>query len=253
MEKPHNLQNDQEIMTSKLDQPIIRRKLSHDVRDRLLAKIESGELACGEKMPSEHEIMALYKVGRPAVREALQFLENLGVISISHGERATVCAIDAETILSQIDFTTKKLLNASSENIKHLREARQTFETGVVRLVAARRSNEDLQKLRSILSEMTDNMNNLTVFLQKDQKFHVTLAEITGNPILIAAAKALFRWLSDWAKTILKAPGLEQLTIDEHGLILSAIEKGDPDLAARMVSDHILRINTLYRKLEEEN
>jgi len=239
-------------MTAKNNQPILRRKLAHDVRDRLLAMIESGELACGDKMPSEHSIMDMYKVGRPAVREALQSLESLGVISISHGERATVCAIDADTILSQIDFTTKQLLNSSTENIKHLREARQTFETGIVRLVAVRRNDEDLDKLRHIFSEMEDNVGNFPKFLKKDQQFHITLAEITGNPILIAAARALFRWLSDWANNILKAPGLEQLTLDEHSQILSAIEKKDPDLAARMVSDHILRINTLYRKLEEE-
>jgi DNA-binding FadR family transcriptional regulator len=97
----------------KYNQPIPRRKLAHEVRDRLLAMIESGDLACGDKMPSEHTIMDMFKVGRPAVREALQSLEGLGVISISHGERATVCAINAETILGQILSAIEKKTRTS--------------------------------------------------------------------------------------------------------------------------------------------
>lgn len=214
--------------------------------------IESGELTSGDKMPSEQEIMEMFKVGRPAVREAMQALENLGVISISQGERARVREIDAETVLDQIDFTTRQLLNSSKENIEYLKEARQTLESGVVRLVAVRRTEEDLTKLRTILDEMEKISGNLPLFLKKDQEFHVALSEITGNPILVAAAHGLFRWLSDWAKGLLKAPGLERLTLEEHRKVLEALQAKDPDLAARYISDHILRINNRYRGLEEE-
>jgi len=213
--------------------------------------IQSGELAFGDKMPSEHSIMEMYKVGRPAVREALQSLESLGVIDINHGERATVRAIDADTILNQIDFTTKQLLNSSSQNIEYLKEARQTFETGIVRLVAVRRTAEDLEKLKSILDEMNDNIGNLPQFLKKDQEFHICLAEITGNPILIAATRGLFRWLSDWGKSLLKAPGLEKLTLEEHTKIYGALVDGNPDLAAQALTDHILRINKMYSQIME--
>lgn len=58
----------------KKHEPIKRRKLSHEVRDRLLDMIQTGELKEGDKMPSEHDLMERYGVGRPAVREALQAL-----------------------------------------------------------------------------------------------------------------------------------------------------------------------------------
>lgn len=233
------------------EQPIQKRKLSHEVRDRLLEMIDSGELISGEKMPSEHEIMDMFKVGRPAVREALQTLENMGVISISQGERATIRAISAETVLEQIDFGTRQLLNSSAENIEYLKEARQTFEAGVVRLVAVRHTEDDLRKLRVILEEMEESIGNLPVFLKKDREFHITLAEITGNPILAAAARGLLRWLSDWAKSLLNAPGLEHLTLEEHRKVYKALEAGEPDLAAQHVSDHILRINNRYQQLND--
>ena len=56
-------------------EPIRRRKLSHEILDRLLARITQGELAAGDHLPSERDLMSQYGVGRPAVREAMQALE----------------------------------------------------------------------------------------------------------------------------------------------------------------------------------
>ena len=56
-------------------EPIRRRKLSHEVLDRLLTRITRGELAAGDHLPSERDLMTLYGVGRPAVREALMSLD----------------------------------------------------------------------------------------------------------------------------------------------------------------------------------
>ena len=49
-------------------EPIRRRKLSHEVLDRLLSRITGGELAAGQHLPSERDLMSQYQVGRPAVR-----------------------------------------------------------------------------------------------------------------------------------------------------------------------------------------
>ena len=54
---------------------IARRKLSHEVLDRLVAAIESGEYSPGSQLPSERELMTRWGVGRPAIREAMQALQ----------------------------------------------------------------------------------------------------------------------------------------------------------------------------------
>jgi DNA-binding FadR family transcriptional regulator len=69
---------------------IQRRKLFHEVADRLQSAILSGALQVGEALPSERELMERYGVGRPAIREALLSLERAGLIVISGGERARV-------------------------------------------------------------------------------------------------------------------------------------------------------------------
>lgn len=77
-------------MTSAPTDPIPRRKLYQEVMDRLIEWIGSGEFAPGDQLPSERELMQRFQVGRPAIREAMQNLDRMGIIVISHGERARV-------------------------------------------------------------------------------------------------------------------------------------------------------------------
>ncbi|TIW41888.1 MAG: GntR family transcriptional regulator, partial [Mesorhizobium sp.] len=79
-------------------EPIVRRKLSDEVFLRLKRLITSGELQPGDDMPSERELMERFEVGRPAIREAMQALSNMGLVAISHGERAKVLQLTAKSI-----------------------------------------------------------------------------------------------------------------------------------------------------------
>jgi DNA-binding FadR family transcriptional regulator len=240
----------------KKHEPIKRRKLSHEIRDRLLDMIQSGELREGDRMPSEHELMERYSVGRPAVREALQTIENMGLISIQHGERAKVKKVTAEDVLVQIDSTARHLLTTSLQNVGHLMEARQVFETGVAILATQRASASCIDKLRQKLETMRKCKGNRVAFLKADREFHITIAEISGNPILQAVSKAMFKWMGeshrDHGRNLLGVPELEDLTLKEHEAIFAHISKGDASGAAKYISEHILRVNKLYSQIAEQ-
>ncbi len=105
-------------------EPIVRRKLSDEVFDRLENMITSGELTPGDEMPSERVLMERFGVGRPAIREAMQSLAKMGLVSISHGERAKVLKLTARSILQQVDPTAKIMLAQSMDTLEHLKSAR---------------------------------------------------------------------------------------------------------------------------------
>ena len=201
-------------------------------------------------MPSERELMERYAVGRPSVREALLTLENMGLISIQHGEKARVKNVTAEDVLGQIDPTTRHFLSSSSQNVQHLREARQVFEAGVAILATQKASSNCIAKLKKKLESMRDTKGNRAEFIKNDIDFHTTIAEISGNPILQAVSTAMFKWLSDshrdYERNLLGVPELEELTLKEHEAIFECISKGDAIGAAKSISDHILRVNKLY-------
>ncbi|HZB62693.1 MAG TPA: GntR family transcriptional regulator, partial [Microvirga sp.] len=130
---------------------IVRRKLSHEVLDRLIGAIEAGEYEPGTQLPSERELMARFGVGRPAIREAMQTLQQMGLIRINHGERARVILPTPETIIDQITGAMLQLLSSNPRGLNDLKEARIFFEVGLARVATQRASREGLEQLRRAL------------------------------------------------------------------------------------------------------
>jgi DNA-binding FadR family transcriptional regulator len=227
---------------------IQRRKLYQDVLDRLMARIESGEIAAGDQLPSERELMEFYGVGRVAVREALQELARSGIVEISHGERARVVVPTARLLIEQIAGGARHLLRMEPKTLDHLKEARLFLEVGMVRMAAQNATAEDVQKLRDRLEIHRASLANLDQFLKRDMEFHREIARISGNPIFPAIVEALFDWASEYYQTIVRAPGAESLTLIEHQKVIEAIERKDQDAAERAVTDHLNRANDLYRQ-----
>ena len=92
--------------------------------------------------------MASFQVGRPAIREALQNLQRMGLIQITHGESARVLAPNARTIIDQITGTAQHILSTSPKTLDDLKDARLFFEVGMARLAAARATPDDARMLQ---------------------------------------------------------------------------------------------------------
>ena len=228
---------------------IQRRKLFQEVLDRLLQRIRSGELAPGDQLPSERDLMAFYGVGRPAVREALQALANSGIVEIAHGERARVVVPTAQLLIAQVAGGAQHLLRSQPDMLAHLKEARVFLETGLARTAAERATADDVARLRRRLDEHRAAMVELDQFLLRDMAFHREIALISGNPIFPAIVEALFHWASEYYQTIVRAPGVESLTLAEHQRIVEAIAAHDADGAATAMREHLTRANALYGRV----
>jgi len=227
--------------------PVRRRKLAEGIEKRLLALIQERALAPGDPLPSERELMRLYGVGRPAVREAMQALQRMGLIVIRHGERARVAEPSIGRMADQMGEIMRHLLVNSPATLEHLKEARITFEMEMARTAARRASEADLQRLRTVLESQSRAREEPLRFLAIDGQFHREIAAASGNPIFAALAESIFQWLMHFHVDMVRKPGFERLTIEEHIAVLAGIEARDPERAARAMSDHLTRANALYR------
>ncbi|SMX51148.1 transcriptional regulator NanR [Actibacterium lipolyticum] len=220
---------------------ITRRKLSDAIFDRLHAMICSGELNAGDPLPSERELMDRWGVGRPAVREAFQALHNMGLITVSHGERSRVNALTPETAVQQLDGIAQTLLSVAPENLDHLKEARKMFEVGLARVAATRRTEKDVADLRDLVQQQTDARADVTAFVAADMAFHARIMAISGNPIISALADAMLKWIFQHHNTLLHWSGNEDTTLAEHTHIVDAIAAGDAEAAAKVMAIHLDR------------
>lgn len=231
---------------SRPSERIVRTKLSDEVFARLKQLIETGELKAGDDMPSERELMERFGVGRPAIREAMQALAGKGLVEISHGERAKVLQVTAESIFRQVDLPAKLMLSGSSDSLEHLKSARIFFERGMVREAAGRATADDLTELRHLLEAQSANIGDSELFIDADMAFHQKIAQISGNPIFAAVSGAMLGWLKSYHTEMLIWTGRENFTLVEHEEIIRTIEKGDADLAEKAMIKHLERSRALY-------
>lgn len=237
-------------MTTEEFSPIPRRKLYQEVLDRLIAQLSNGAYAPGDKLPSERELMRQFGVGRPAIREAMQSLDRMGLITVSHGERARVAVPNARTVIDQVATTARHILHTSPQTLEHLIQARLFFEVGMVQIAASSATDDDIERLRARLDDHRRSLKDLGRFLEMDKLFHREIAAVTGNPIYVAVSQAVFEWLEEFHVELVRAPGAEQITLAEHTAIIEAIAARDPAAAARAMEQHLTRANDLYRRYE---
>jgi len=225
---------------------IIRRKLSDEVLERLLRLISEGNLMPGDAMPSERELMERFGVGRPAIREAMQSLANMGLVSISHGERARVQELTAQAIIRQVDQSAHIMLQRSSDSLDHLKQARLFFERGMVREAAQKATAGDVEDLKSIIAEQRALLGNAAGFMAADMRFHTRIAAISGNPIFVSVSEAMLGWLKAYHTELLLWSGKENFTLAEHTEIVDAIARADADAAESAMVKHLERSSGLY-------
>jgi DNA-binding FadR family transcriptional regulator len=231
---------------SSVSDPIVRRKLSDEVFDRLKTLITAGEMHPGDAMPSERELMERFAVGRPAIREAMQQLSNMGLLTISHGERAKVRQPTAKSIFQQVDAAAHMLLSNSPDSLEYLKDARRFFELGMVREAAIKARKRDIGALRATLDVQRENLGEADAFISADMRLHTQIAAITGNPLFEAVSEAMLGWLKEYHTEMLIWTGKEKFTLAEHEDIIDCIAKHDADAAVRAMIKHLDRSAALY-------
>jgi DNA-binding FadR family transcriptional regulator len=226
--------------------PIVRRKLSDEVFDRLKALITTGELHPGDAMPSERDLMERFGVGRPAIREAMQQLSNMGLLTISHGERARVRQPTAKSLFLQVDDAAHVMLSTSPDSLEHLKVARRFFELGMVREAAVKATDDTILQLRETLERQRQYLGNADAFIAADMQFHTRIAATSGNPLFEAVSEAMLGWLKQYHTEMLIWTGKENITLAEHEEILARIAAHDPDGAEKAMIKHLDRSAALY-------
>ncbi len=232
------------------DKKIVRRKLSDQVLERLREMIVRGELGPGDLMPSERTLMERFGVGRPAVREAMQSMNTLGLISISHGERARVSELSADLMFRQMDMVARMLLSASPDNLEHLKEARRLFEVGMVRIATENATSDDIAELKELIEAQREQLGDPAAFIKGDMAFHIKISALSGNPIFQAVSEAMLNWVFNYHTDLLIWSGQEDVTLGEHQEIVKCIEAKNAEQAAQEMQSHLNRSNGLYRHRE---
>jgi len=207
---------------------VARRSAADDVRDQLIALIDNGQLKVDERLPSELELARNFGVSRPVVREALVSLQALGLITSQSGRGSFVASRRVRAPLLLGRFSPR-----------HLNEVRSYLEIPAARLAAERRTDEQLGRLAGLLARMED-CDDAEERNKYDAEFHISVAEASGNPILVKLVEDLRKILEEHGRAAAAAPNRRPRAAAEHRKIYDAIVRGEGENAAAAMASHSL-------------
>ncbi|MGE3141686.1 MAG: FadR/GntR family transcriptional regulator [Hyphomonadaceae bacterium] len=172
-------------------EPIKTPRAFEVICDQIRARLLSGALKPGMKLPSERELALQFGVSRGAVREAMRTLENAGVVQLHKGSRggAFICESDAMALTGAI----QRLMDSGAFPLEDVTEARVHVMDTIVRLACARGTPEQLHALEQIVdrTEAATREGRSAERLAASRAFYAALAQMTGNAVLVALTDSL--------------------------------------------------------------
>lgn len=204
---------------------------------RLLDYLLSGELAPGQKIPSERQLSEALSAGRSTVREAIKSLSLLGLLDQRVGDGTYLSRSSSDLLPQVIEWG----LLLGEKRIEDLLEARFELEVLLAGWAAERRSGEQLDRLRELAAEMQAAGDDLDRYVQADIAFHLQLAEASGNSVLSAVLSNVQSLLQAWATRVIRTAGETHTSLAMHQPILRAVEKGDAERARKAMTAHMNR------------
>ena len=131
------------------------------------------------------------------------------------------------------------------ESPSELMQARSVLEGAVIALAAARVTRQGLDRVKACLDAMRNDIRRGNTPLEADRRFHVTIAELTGNTLLVRLVGELFdgRHGAITSRMSRRAENARswQTAFEEHDAIFRALELRDPQEAAAAMCGHLLR------------
>jgi len=220
------------------------------VIEGILSSIQDGSLKAGERLPSEAKLAELTGVGRTSVREALAALRLMGVVETRVGAGSYVVAsLDGGNVHSDVAGEIARAISLSAEAVQ-LQEARAVFESGMVRLAAARWDDSKADRFTELLTGMDEaaESERYEHYIQFHRDFHLLLAQATDNAVVESTASSFLEYMDHegWKDMERQSylPNRREFlkeSAEEHRQIFEAVAAGNGLEASELVHKHFTR------------
>ncbi len=216
---------------------------------QILDTLKSGDLKPGDKLPSERELCRMFGVGRSSVREAIRILVVMGYLESHHGKGTYLRKFDGMVDLSLDEWEN----SLKKVPIVDLMEARVLLEAGLVRIVAERAEPEDFEHLSALITAM-DNAESDQEYLDIDLRFHMSLADMTNNVVLMKLMKTVMGELNKYKKYFLAgSPFTRSETVRLSYEFIELLKQGLVDEAETNHRKHLELVVGNWKNMNESN
>ncbi len=225
--------------------PLRKQRFSDQISELIQKKIIEDKLAIGTSLPSEMEMAAEFQVSRTVVREALRILEISGLVHIKKGPKGGIFVTNG--FHEPIKRSLNNLLNSGDVTIDHLFEARLLIEPYIAREAAQHATPADLKRLRNLFEDADQHLDDPNLLKQSNLRFHLLLAQASGNPVLSIMLESVFELLVEQTLDFVD-PTLERHFLNIHRNIFKVLEKKSPARVEKLIREDILDVRNRIKK-----
>jgi DNA-binding GntR family transcriptional regulator len=210
------------MKAAKDDQTIGRNRVSELLQNLIL----EGNLAPGERL-AQQRLARRFGVAQGVIRESLLELKTCGLVEITDGMGATVRPITIREVV-------------------HACNIREALEGMAARLCCFTASRDELNELEQLAKEVdaAGLAGRVEEMAPLDLQFHQRVVQLTGNEMLMQLAdsyRALMQ-LADSYRALsrrLQVHEEGETVPARHAVLVQAMKDNDPDLAERLMREHI--------------
>src|SRR6185369_14864187 len=176
-----------ERRTARAGERAALREKPQQIADELRQLIVAGQLADGESIGHEPDLVERFGVSRPSLREALRILEAEGLITVKRGVLGGVVVHQPNGRMTA--RTAALLLQARNVPLADVYEARSLLEPAAAATVArsTRRRSASKELLR-LVDDQGASIDDPLAFSLANARFHERLVALAGNQTLTIMA-----------------------------------------------------------------
>ncbi|MCY1195026.1 Transcriptional regulator NanR [compost metagenome] len=222
------------VTVSPIVVPRAHEVLASQLRDRILTR----EIPEGESLPPERELVEQTGLTRGVVRDALRMLSAEGLIQTKPGRAGgSVVTLPSHESMASAIF---RFVQGRRISIRSLQETRELLEPFLARLAAERRTDAQVQELKSLHEELVSSVSNFQAFTLANLKWHNAVAQASGNELLATLLYSISHGvqLATMAEEY-DTPDTRRQVIEIHARVNEAIETRQPDAAESAMRKHM--------------
>lgn len=226
-------------------------KTAELIATHLRRQIVRGELKAGETIPPEQQLMEQYGVSRPTLREAYRILETESLIGVRRGARGGAQVLEPDPMVAARHVAL--LLQLQGTTIQDVYEARLIGEPACARLLASRRTQQDIEDLRAVAEDLGDLLNSETTpdmsrWSNTTYRFHELIMQRCGNKTLavqgavladIVAVQLAQAISTGMSREVDAQPARFRKTLRSYEKLIRLVEEKDADGAEKHWRAHM--------------
>jgi DNA-binding FadR family transcriptional regulator len=230
------------------------RGASEQVASEIQHFIQREGLGPGDFLGREEDLAGEFGVSRPTLREALKLLASGNLIRASKGPGGGIfVALTADQGISRsLSDAIAMMLETRAVSLQELLDARMLLEVPLAGLAAYRADADTVARLRESLRAEAEaaEANDLEALAEADATLHRLVAVTAGNRMVQAFTDWVFEVLQPSLMQVIGEAVVHSAVVEQHEVLVAAIEKGDAPRAERAMKEHLLYLGDVLRMVE---